>query len=430
MFGPTPTPVAGDTARPDKVDVVIIGAGIVGASAALELTEMGMSVALCEKGIVAGEQSSRNLGWIRITGRAAAELPLAVESARIWSTLESRIGRWVGYNRCGIVWGGHSDTDRLRVERMQADLAKLNLEGQVLDSTGLAEKFPGSKIAADLAVFSEFDARAEPQLAAPAIAEGARDRGAIILTNCAVTAIHVDRGQITSVDTDFGKIQCKFVVVAAGAWSSYICRLLGITFPQLDAIATAFRIDPVENAPNVSFGCADFLFRAHPDRSFTLGNYKVRSDFVPKTIRFGPSFLSSARDADYHLKIGARFFEELMGSFNYPSFLRSRLHKHPIWDTSAWADQTPVLQQIAAQFPVFKRAKITNAWGGYLDVTPDTIPVISAIDRFSGLFLASGFSGHGFGMGPGAGRLIADLVTGAKPLVNERPFALSRIARR
>ena len=78
-------------------------------------------------------------------------------------------------------------------------------------------------------------------------------------------------------------------------------------------------------------------------------------------------------------------------------------------------------------FPVFTGAAIAERWAGAIDVTPDAVPVISAVDQLPGFFLASGFSGHGFGLGPGAGRLMADLVNGAPPIVDPTPFRYTRL---
>ena len=81
---------------------------------------------------------------------------------------------------------------------------------------------------------------------------------------------------------------------------------------------------------------------------------------------------------------------------------------------------------IAQSFPAFRDVKIAESWGGMIDVMPDAIPVISAVDAVPGFFIATGFSGHGFGIGPGAGRLVADMVSGAPPIVDPAPFRLSR----
>ncbi len=79
-----------------------------------------------------------------------------------------------------------------------------------------------------------------------------------------------------------------------------------------------------------------------------------------------------------------------------------------------------------AAFPAFARARIAESWGGLIDSTPDAVPVIAPVHKVPGFFLMSGFSGHGFGIGPGAGRLMSDLVTGGPPVVDPAPFRFER----
>src|SRR5947207_3083446 len=91
-------------ALPSRVDVVIIGGGIAGVSTALVLAERGVSVALCEKGLIAGEQSGRNWGWVRQAGRDAAEIPLAMLSLSLWRDMNRRTGEETGFRQSGIAY--------------------------------------------------------------------------------------------------------------------------------------------------------------------------------------------------------------------------------------------------------------------------------------------------------------------------------------
>ncbi len=86
------------------------------------------------------------------------------------------------------------------------------------------------------------------------------------------------------------------------------------------------------------------------------------------------------------------------------------------------------MRRLAECFPAFGKADVVQHWAGFIDVTPDAVPVISPVATLPGFFIATGFSGHGFGIGPAAGRLMADLVTGATPIVDPAPFRLSRFA--
>src|SRR6202050_4195845 len=89
---------------PARADVVVIGGGIVGGSGAFYLATQGLSVALCEKGRIGGEQSSRNWGWCRTMGRDEAEIPLAMESLRLWRGMNERTGRETGFRQPGIMY--------------------------------------------------------------------------------------------------------------------------------------------------------------------------------------------------------------------------------------------------------------------------------------------------------------------------------------
>jgi glycine/D-amino acid oxidase-like deaminating enzyme len=127
------------------------------------------------------------------------------------------------------------------------------------------------------------------------------------------------------------------------------------------------------------------------------------------------------------LRLGDRFFESLQQK------RRWHLDEVTPFEEVRVLDPAPVnsildeaAESLKRTFPAFAGLRIAERWAGCIDATPDVVPVISPVDRHPGLFLSSGFSGHGFGLGPGGGRLIADLVTGAPPVVDPRPFRYSR----
>src|SRR5215469_1373576 len=103
-MGPIVDPVESDVALPAQADVVVVGGGIIGVSTAYFLAERGISVVLCEKGHIAGEQSSRNWGWVRKMGRDPRELPLIIESLRLWEGMNERVGTETGFRTTGIVY--------------------------------------------------------------------------------------------------------------------------------------------------------------------------------------------------------------------------------------------------------------------------------------------------------------------------------------
>ena len=129
------------------------------------------------------------------------------------------------------------------------------------------------------------------------------------------------------------------------------------------------------------------------------------------------------------LRLGKRFFEELAQPTRWPLDRQSPFERVRVLDPTPSADLLDdAAKQLRAAFPAFKDARIEERWAGYIDVTPDALPVISPVEQLPGFFIATGFSGHGFGIGPGAGRLVADLVTGAPPIVDATPYRFARFS--
>src|SRR5436309_9026299 len=110
-MAPRVDPVRSDEALPAQADVVIVGGGIIGASTALFLAQRGVSTVLCEKGHIAGEQSSRNWGWCRKMGRDPREIPLIIESLRLWERMNGTVEAETGFRQCGIMYLAESQAE-------------------------------------------------------------------------------------------------------------------------------------------------------------------------------------------------------------------------------------------------------------------------------------------------------------------------------
>ena len=148
---------------------------------------------------------------------------------------------------------------------------------------------------------------------------------------------------------------------------------------------------------------------------------------------FGSSPTSCPRSSSSgtsSLRIGSRFLEEWRTPRQWDLDEISPFERVRVLDPVPVErfNQNGLLNVIKA-FPAFAGARIQQSWSGLIDVTPDAVPVIGPIERIPGYFLASGFSGHGFGIGPGAGRLMTDIVTGAQPCVDPTPFRLERFSK-
>ena len=167
------------------------------------------------------------------------------------------------------------------------------------------------------------------------------------------------------------------------------------------------------------------------------GGYTIASghenvvDIVPGSFRYAADFLPALRAewASLRFRFGGRYFDEA----RLPS--RWALDEASPFEYNRVLDPKPsrrlsdaALAELAQAFPAFAKAEIAQRWAGYIDVTPDAVPVISAVDSITGFHIATGSSGHGFGIGPAAGRLMADIVTNRAPIVDAAAFRFSRFS--
>ena len=145
-MAPLISPVQASTELPASTTFLIIGGGIVGLTAALTLAERGIPVVVLEKGRIAGEQSSRNLGWVRKMGRAAPDVPLSVASDRLWEAMPGRVGADVGYRKAGIMYLARTEVEMNRHER-RARMAKLREDVRASDVQTWADRFLAELVA-------------------------------------------------------------------------------------------------------------------------------------------------------------------------------------------------------------------------------------------------------------------------------------------
>lgn len=415
---------------PTKADAVVIGGGIIGASTALSLVERGVSVVLCEKGRIGAEQSSRNWGWCRKMGRDPAEIPLAVESLRLWERMNARTNAETGFRQRGIVYLCTNDREAAHYEAWLRQAQAFQIDSRLISSEEIDRLLPGSSRRWTAALYTPSDGNAEPELATSAIADAAQRAGAMVIEQCAVRGIEMSAGAVSGVVTERGALRCSQVVLAAGAWSSLFCDNLGLRFPQLKILGSVMRTAPVAGAPEPAAGAGNFAFRKRLDGGYTIAQRNANiAEIVPDSFRFLSDFLPSLAKQwhEIRIRVGRRFIEEWKMPRRWALDSVTPFEKIRILDPKPVSS---VLVQgrrnLCDAFPAFRGAQIVESWAGMIDVTPDAVPVISAVPSISGFFIASGFSGHGFGIGPGAGRLMADLVTGATPIVDPTPYRYHR----
>lgn len=416
---------------PQAADVVIVGGGIVGVTAALHLAEKGISVALVEKGIVAGEQSGRNWGWCREQLRTVPELPLAMRSLALWRGFAERIGEDAGFRQTGMMVVTKDQSEIETWRQWLENTKSFGLAGGLLNAAEVKAKIPLTSENWIGAIWSPTDGWGEPAISAPAIARAAQRKGAAIIQNCAVRGWETSGGQISHVVTERGTIRTSRVIVAAGTWSQLLLRNQGIRdFIQSGVYATAFRTEAGPEVFAGGVGSPYFSYRHRTDGGYTIGlRGRGRVEITPMGIlqarHFLPLFFS--RRGDLMLRVGKSFFDGPFAIHRWRLDRPSPFERHRRYDPPPNSEIAAAgIKAFHAAYPSMQGAGIAESWGGMIDSTPDAVPVISPVAGHPGCILASGFSGHGFAIGPAAGEMAAEMAMDDKATVDPTPFRLGR----
>ena len=419
---------------PGRVDVVVIGGGVIGVMTAIFLRQKGLSVLVLEKGRIAGEQSGRNWGWVRQQGRDPAELPIMMESLSIWKRLAAEMGESLGFRQTGVLYLAKTGHEMAGFEAWAEHARAHQLDTRLLTGPETQGMLKGAVAPWQGALYTASDARAEPWTAVPALAQKAEAMGVALREGCAVRALDLAAGRVAGVVTEAGRVACDHVVLATGAWSRLFLGRHGIALPQLSVLASVAATEPM---PEIFAGNAaddDFAFRRRADGGYSIAPGGSQHDFF-----IGPDAFRSAR----------AFWPVLRQGIRATTFRPAAPKGFPgAWTTQRhWAedDQTPfeatrilnpapnmrtlgrVQDAFARAFPGLGRPKLKSAWGGMIDTMPDVVPVVDHAP-LRGLTIATGMSGHGFGIGPGIGRIVADLVTGTRPGHDLSRFRLARFS--
>jgi glycine/D-amino acid oxidase-like deaminating enzyme len=414
-------------------DVVVIGGGIIGASTAYELARRGISVALIEKGVVGGEQSGRNWGWVRQQNRDLVELPLAMRSLQRWSELKDEIQIDLGFRREGILYATNNIKDIAKWEDWGNQARQMGFVSHMLSGVEIGKRLPAGGVNYAGGVWSPADGHAEPSRAAPALAEGAKRLGAQIYQNCAARGLEISGGRVAGVWTELGLIKASSVVCAGGAWSSRFCMRHGVHLPAVNVVGTAMRTSVAPSVINGCFNGANFAIRRRLDGAYTLATPGYgRIDVAPLGVKNALKYYRNYRN-DLGKKLKYRFsalwFDGPEASASWRIDDVSPFERCRILDPMPDMSFVKIaIENVKRAIPCLADIRVVHTWAGAIDTTPDLIPVMSEVSNIPGFYVASGFSGHGFALGPAAGELIADIVTGANPKLNTAPYDLDRFA--
>lgn len=413
-------------------DVVIVGGGIAGCASAYFLAKRGVRVVLVEKAEIAAEQSGRNWGVVRQQGRHPWELPLAMAANRIWRQLQRELGRDFEWLQGGLLTLAPDAQRMAELEAWQRRTADQGLESRLLTGPQAAALLPALSGSWAGGLHTAGDGQANPEKATRALAEAARDAGARLYTRCAAEAISVHAGAVSAVRTEGGEIRTPTVLCAAGAWSARLARPLGLKLPQRSFRSTSLATAPAPPLTALVVRTTELTFRQGQDGRIVLARRGRRDhDLTLDTFRTLRDFRAQrwlGRDR-LRWRVGRPLLRDLRtlipGSFAQRHPFRSLRDHEPALNRASAREG---LAQFHRLFPTLADLPAERLWAGVIEATPDHLPVLGEAAAPRGFLFATGFSGHGFALGPIVGRLISELVVDGAPSLDLHRFRLGRFA--
>ncbi|WP_354643413.1 NAD(P)/FAD-dependent oxidoreductase [Kitasatospora camelliae] len=372
-------------------DVVVIGAGVVGAACAYYASLAGLRVAVVDRGPVAGGTTGAGEGNLLVSDKEPGpELDLALLSTRLWRELGADLGELIEYEPKGglVVATGEDSMTALRA--FAAGQAKAGVESTEIAADGLRTLEP--HLAEGLAGGFHYrqDAQVQPALAAARLL---RASGAELHLGEAVEAVRRDAsGAVAGVTTAGRRLDAPAVVNAAGTWGGEVARLAGVHLPVMPRRGFVLVTEPLPRIVRHKVYAADYV------ADVASGSAGLQSSAVVEGTPGGPVLIGATRE-----RVG---FDRTL---SVPA-----LHR--------------LAAQAAALFPVLREVQVQRAYRGFRPYLPDHLPAVGADPRVPGLYHACGHEGAGIGLAPATGLLIGEQLTGRRPTLDPAPFRPDRFA--
>jgi len=370
-------------------DAIVIGAGIVGASSALALTNAGLRVLVLDRGAVASGTTGAGEGNILVSDKEPGpELTLALRSRDLWFELREDVGDSFELEAKGGVVVSRGDDRQLKEFAEKQRFAGVDV--RVVGDEELHELEPHLTPEVHSGILYPQDAQCQPMLAAAQFLRIVRQRGGEIRTSANVTNIFSAMGKVTGIETSVGKFSTPIVVNATGTWAGDIAKLAGTFLPIAPRKGFILVTAPMPQIINHKVYDSDYV------ANVASGEADLQTSTVVEGTRSGTILIGASRE-----RIG---FD---GSMNID-----------------------VLRRLAAQatslFPILRDVQLLRAYRGFRPYAPDHLPVIGEDSLISGLWHSAGHEGAGIGLAPGSARLIADQIIGAEPFMDPTPFSPGR----
>ena len=364
-------------------DVVIVGGGLMGCAAALDLSRKGRSVVVLERGFVGAQASGVNFGLLRRQDRFLAQLPLANRAVEIWRRLESVVGE-----DCEVDIKGHlrfalDDDDMAVIEEYAAGAREYGFDIELMGRDDLHRRWPWLSERVIGAGWSPDDGVANPRLVTPAYARAARAAGADIREEHEAVEMTHDGDGFRVVARDGLEVRAPFMLNTAGAWAHHVSARFG------------------EPVPLVPMGPPEAVTEPAP-YFLEPTIQRVGSPVVVRQIPRGNVIIAGK----------PRGIADNVANRAY------------VAPRSTLANMRKALEVV----PSLRSLNLIRVWSGIEAGLPDNLPVIGPSLTTPGLFHAFGFSGHGFQIGPAVGVVLSELVIDGRTETPIEPFTMGRFA--
>ena len=365
-------------------DVIVIGSGVIGCAAAYYMAKKGMSVLVLDQDESVGNGgSSRNGGGVRQSGRDPRELPLAIYGVEnVWPTLSDELGVDVEYHKEGNLRLGKTETHKQILTGLTEKAVACGLNVRMIDAEEVRKINPYLSEEVTCASWCPTDGHANPLTTTLGFYKNARALGVVFHMGEKVVKLEKVHGKLRRVCTKTTVYEANQVLVAAGYASRFLTQTVGIDVPMREELIEALVTEAEPKMFPQMLGTADADFYGHQTNhgSFVFGGATGMESTV------------------------------LDNGTNRTSILTAPC----------------ICRGIMKYVPKLADAKIVRTWAGYEDLSIDGIPVISKVEEVPGLLLACGFTGHGFGISPVVGQLLAQLAAGETPMLSLQEFRYDR----
>ena len=372
-------------------DAIVIGAGIVGASSALSLTNAGLKVLVIDRGAVSSGTTGAGEGNILVSDKdPGPELTLALRSRDLWFEMQEDVGDSFELEaKGGVVVARHDDGPLLK---LAAEQSQHGVTTQKLNQSSLHELEPYLHPDSHSGVFYPQDAQCQPMLAAAQVIRTVIARGGAFISQAKVTRIVVENGAVAGIETSKGIFKAPIIINATGTWAGELAEMAGSHLP----------IAPRKGFILVTEPTKKYVFHKVYDSDYVTNVASSDADLQTSTVvegtRSGTILIGASRE-----RIG---FD---GSMNYE-----------------------ILRRLAAQatslFPVLRDVQLLRAYRGFRPYAPDHLPVIGEDSKVRGLWHSAGHEGAGIGLAPGSAALITDAILGRESFMDGSAFSPHRFA--